>query len=154
MSTPVGRAGVNFGSGGTIAAAGFPGGDGAGVEIGIIRGTITDVTQIAEVSDKDGLTQGRGYAERVWQLTLDIVVSADSRAIAMAVQWPAPLTTVTVANAAEGNTEVNGSWNVEPGGGWTFAAGEFRQGQITLTKRSASGSDHTNASAVALAAMT
>jgi len=153
MSNPAGRAGVNFGSGGTIVAAGFPGGGGAGVEIGIIRGALVDVTQVQDVIDKDALTQGRAFGERVWQLTLDIVVSADTQALAAAVLWPSPLATVTVQNACDGNAEVNGAWNVEPGGGWNFGSAEFRSGTIILTRRSASTADHTAGNAVALGAM-
>lgn len=153
MSNPAGRAGVNFGSGGTIVASGFPGGDGAGVEIGIIRGNLVDITQVQDVIDKNALTQGRGFGERVWQLTLDIVVSADTQALAKDVEWPAPLAVVTVQNACDGNAEVNGAWNVEPGGGWTFASAEFRNGTLILTKRSASSADHTAGNAVALGAM-
>lgn len=152
MSTTNGRKAMTFGSGGTITAAGFPGGSGAGVAIDIVRGTITDVTEVVNALDTNGLTQGRGFSERVWQCSCDITVSASTKALAAAVMWPSPLTVITIAGAP--NEEANGDWNVEPGGGWTWAVNEFRGGQITLTRRSASGTDHTAGNAVALAAMT
>jgi len=152
MSATYGRKGMTFGSGGTITPAGFPGGTGAGVAIDIIRGTITDITEVQDAKDGSGLTQGRGFAERVWQMTCDLTVSANTKALAAAVYWPEPLKTLTVSGAP--NEEANGDWNVEPGGGWTFATNEFRAGTITLTRRSASGVDHTPGNAVALNAMT
>jgi len=150
MST-YGRKGMTFGSGGTITPAAFPGGGGAGVAIDIVRGTMTDITEVQNAIAADGLTQGRAFAERVWQLTVDLVVSADTKALAGAVYWPQPLTVITISGAP--NDEINGDWNVEPGGSWTWATNEFRQGTMTLTRRSASTADHTAGNAVALAVM-
>ena len=154
MSNTVGRAALTFGSGGIIVATGFPGGTGAGVEIGIVRGSLTDITQVQDSLSKDGLTNGRGFTERVWQQTLDISVSANTKTLAKDVLWPAPLAVVEVSGAADANVEVNGDWNVEPGGGWTYEANGFKQGTIVLTRRSASTADHTPGNAVALSAMT
>jgi len=151
MST-YGRKGMTFGSGGTMGVGAFPGGAGAGVAIDIVRGTLTDITEIQDAIGGDGLTQGRGFSERVWQITVDIVLSANTKALAGAVYWPQPLTVVTISGGP--NDEVNGDWNVEPGGSWTWGSNEFRSGSMTLTRRSASGSDHTAPNAVALSAMT
>ena len=151
MSSTVGRTSVNFGSEGAITAAGFPGGGGAGVAIDILSGTIEDASQIATIGNKSGQTMGKGMTERIWRLRLDIAVSADSAALAHAVHWPAALTTVTVSGAVDGSAEVNGTWNVEEGGGWTFDSQDFRKGNINLVRYS--GADFTTANATPLAAM-